>query len=107
MDNKFPGKDVSEEDIKTKFPLVAKKFPGHKSSFNVSNVEFGGAKVPIFAGPNMIESKELIEDIRNYVKENLATYKAPREIEFVNNFVMTSSGKINRRVLRENEKKID
>ena len=56
---------------------------------------------------NYEPSKELIEDIRNYVKENLATYKAPREIEFVNNFVMTSSGKINRRVLRENEKKID
>ena len=25
MDNKFPGKDISEEDIKTKFPLAAKK----------------------------------------------------------------------------------
>ena len=25
MDNKFPGKDISEEDLKTKFPLVAKK----------------------------------------------------------------------------------
>ena len=25
MDNKFPGKDISNEDLKTKFPLVAKK----------------------------------------------------------------------------------
>ena len=25
MDNKFPGKDISEEDIKSKFPLAAKK----------------------------------------------------------------------------------
>ena len=25
VDNKFPGKDISDEDIKTKFPLVAKK----------------------------------------------------------------------------------
>ena len=25
MDNKFPGKDISQEDIKTKFPLAAKK----------------------------------------------------------------------------------
>ena len=25
MDNKFPGKDISLEDIKSKFPLAAKK----------------------------------------------------------------------------------
>ena len=25
LENKFPGKDVTIEDIKTKFPLVAKK----------------------------------------------------------------------------------
>jgi len=25
MDNKFPGKDISDEDLKTKFPLAAKK----------------------------------------------------------------------------------
>ena len=48
-------------------------------------------------------STELIEEIRNFVKKNLASYKAPREIEFVDSFIMTSSGKINRRVLRERE----
>jgi acetyl-CoA synthetase len=48
-------------------------------------------------------STALIEEIRNFVKENLASYKAPREIEFVDSFIMTSSGKINRRVLRERE----
>ena len=25
MDNKFPGKDISDEDLKSKFPLTAKK----------------------------------------------------------------------------------
>ena len=25
IENKFPGKDVSEEDLKTKIPLVANK----------------------------------------------------------------------------------
>ena len=69
IENKFPGKDVSEEDIKSKFPLVAKKFPNHKSKFTISNVEFGGDKVPIFAGPNMIESHELITDIAENVKK--------------------------------------
>ena len=52
---------------------------------------------------NFNPSTELIEEIRNFVKENLASYKAPREIEFVDSFIMTSSGKINRRVLRERE----
>ena len=69
IENKFPGKDVSEEDIKSKFPLVAKKFPGHKSKFEISNVEFGGEKVPIFAGPNMIESHELIINIAENIKK--------------------------------------
>ena len=25
IENKFPTKDISDEDVKTKFPLVAKK----------------------------------------------------------------------------------
>ena len=63
MDNKFPGKDISEEDLKSKFPLAAKKDKDHKSKFTVSGVEFGGDTIPIFAGPNMVESKELILDV--------------------------------------------
>ena len=29
LENKFPGKDISNEDIKSKFPLVAKKNSNH------------------------------------------------------------------------------
>ena len=57
MDNKFPGKDISIEDLKTKFPLAAKKNKKNKSKFKIAGVEFGGNTIPIFAGPNMIESK--------------------------------------------------
>jgi acetyl-CoA synthetase len=42
---------------------------------------------------------ELVEQVRR----RLAGYKAPREVEFVSDFVLTSSGKINRRTLREAE----
>jgi len=35
-----------------------------------------------------------------HVRTRLAAYKAPREVEFVADFEMTSSGKINRRALR-------
>ena len=55
VENKFPGKDISNEDIKTKFHLVSKKDPSHKSQFNIGGVNFGGNTIPIFAGPNMVE----------------------------------------------------
>ena len=69
IENKFPGKDVSHEDMETKFPLTAKKNKSHKSKFIVSGVEFGGDLIPIFAGPNMVESQELIEDVAINVKK--------------------------------------
>ena len=69
LENKFPGKDISYEDIKTKFPLVAKKNKNHKSKFKVSGVEFGSKLVPIFAGPNMVESEKLIMNCAKNVKK--------------------------------------
>ena len=69
IENKFPGKDVSQEDMETKFPLVAKKNDTHKSVFSIADIEFGGDLIPIFAGPNMVESKELIEDVAINVKK--------------------------------------
>jgi len=42
----------------------------------------------------------LKSELRNHVRKRLAAYKAPREIAFVTDFEMTSSGKINRRALR-------
>jgi len=69
IENKFPGKDVSHEDMETKFPLTAKKNESHKSKFIVSGVEFGGDLIPIFAGPNMVESQQLIEDVAINVKK--------------------------------------
>ena len=68
FDNAFPGKDVNNDDLLSKFPLTASKYPGHKSQFTVAGVEFGSDLVPIFAGPNMVESKELIVDIATNLK---------------------------------------
>ena len=42
----------------------------------------------------------LKEDLAAHVRTRLGAYKAPREVEFVADFEMTSSGKINRRGLR-------
>ncbi len=45
-------------------------------------------------------SDELIEDIRQFVKKELAAHAAPREIEFKDKLPKTRSGKIMRRVLK-------
>ena len=46
------------------------------------------------------------EQLQQFVKDNLAVYKYPREIEFVDFFPLTSSGKIRRNVLRKRASKI-
>ena len=69
IENKFPGKDITEDDIKEKFPLCAKKNQNHYSKFEVAGVEFGGNTIPVMAGPNMVESKELILDVASNVKK--------------------------------------
>jgi len=45
----------------------------------------------------------LAQALKSHVRTRLAAYKAPREIAFVPDFEMTSSGKIDRRVLRQSE----
>ena len=65
-----------------------------------------GAIVKAFIKPRVGHNgnEELADSLKNHVRTRLAAYKAPREITFVTGFKMTSSGKINRRVLREAEK---
>jgi 3-deoxy-7-phosphoheptulonate synthase len=68
IQNNFPCKDVTSEDLESKFPLVAKKSSDHFSRFTIAGVEFGGTDLPIMAGPNMVESAELILDIARNVQ---------------------------------------
>lgn len=48
-------------------------------------------------------SEELREELQAYVKDRLAKYEYPRELEFVNSLPMTTTGKIRRVDLRERE----
>lgn len=48
-------------------------------------------------------SDDLRHDLQSYVKERLAKYEYPRELEFVHTLPRTSTGKIQRTVLREKE----
>ena len=50
-------------------------------------------------------SDALKESLRVHVKQHLAPYQQPREIEFVSELPMTTTGKVQRKVLREREAK--
>ncbi len=47
--------------------------------------------------------KQLKKDLKQWVKQRLAAHEYPREIEFVDQLPMTTTGKVMRRVLRERE----
>jgi len=66
MNNIFPGKDISDEDLISKIPLSASK--GFTQPVTVGGVTFGGAEVPIVAGPNTVESEEMIVEIAKEVQ---------------------------------------
>src|SRR5258708_10773044 len=53
--------------------------------------------------PGHEPSDALKESIREHVKKHLAPYQQPREIEFVRELPMTTTGKVQRRVLRDRE----
>jgi len=48
-------------------------------------------------------SDKLAKDIQNHVKTRLAAHEYPRAVEFVSDLPMTTTGKIQRKVLRERE----
>ena len=71
MYNKFPGKDVTPEDTTSKFPLVTNY---SNNAFEVSGVKFNTKKIPVMAGPNMVESEDLIVKTALAVKSAGASF---------------------------------
>jgi acetyl-CoA synthetase len=49
------------------------------------------------------DAGKLIADIQNFVRDRLAPYEYPKEIEFIEALPMTTTGKVQRRVLRLQE----
>jgi acetyl-CoA synthetase len=60
-------------------------------------------KAFILLAPGHAGSEDLKDSIREHVKKHLAPYQQPREIEFVAELPMTTTGKVQRKVLRERE----
>jgi len=61
-------------------------------------------KAFIVLAPGRSPSRALEEDIQRHVREFLAPYEYPKEIEFIDALPMTTTGKVQRRVLRERER---
>jgi acetyl-CoA synthetase len=53
--------------------------------------------------PGQAPSAQLEEEIKNHVRGRLAPYEYPKEIEFIAELPMTTTGKVQRRVLRLRE----
>ena len=62
-------------------------------------------KAFIVLTPGRTGDKALIDDLQRHVRKYLAPYEYPREIEFIDQLPMTTTGKVQRRVLREMETK--
>ena len=61
-------------------------------------------KAFIVLAPGHTASRALEDDIAQHVRRHLAPYEYPKEIEFIDKLPMTTTGKVQRRVLREMEK---
>ncbi|MGZ5078048.1 MAG: acyl-CoA synthetase [Usitatibacter sp.] len=87
------------ENCLGKHPAVA------NSAVVPSPDETRGAVIKAFVmlAPGQAPSEALKESIRDHVKKHLAAYQQPREIEFVAELPMTTTGKVQRKVLRDLE----
>ena len=67
--------------------------------------ETRGAVIKAFVllAPGETPSEALKDSIRAHVKRHLAPYQQPRDIEFVTELPMTTTGKVQRKVLRDRE----
>lgn len=58
-------------------------------------------KACVVLQPGQVASAELAAGLQQFVRSEIAPYKYPRQIEFVDDLPRTGSGKISRRLLRE------
>ena len=67
LSNKNPTKDITYDDIKFKIPKITSK---NKKSVKINNsIIFNSKNIPIIAGPNGVESRNLIFNVANFLKK--------------------------------------
>ena len=88
------------ENCLVKHPAVANAAVVPSPDADRGNV----VKAYIVLTPDVVPSRDLELDIQNHVRGKLAPYEYPKEIEFIDALPMTTTGKVQRRVLRLREK---
>jgi acetyl-CoA synthetase len=83
-----PKPDKARGAVVKAYVVLAAKFIATRSSDERTSGQF---------------EAELVAELQNHVKDRLAPYEYPKEIEFVEALPMTSTGKVQRRVLRLQE----
>jgi len=73
--------------------------------FGVEDEEFGQRLKAVIVKRG--RSKLSTDDVKKYVKSNLAGYKVPRDVEFVQELPRTSTGKVLKRELQDSEDEVD
>ena len=94
------GYNVSPPELES----VINEHPAVKESATVPKPdELRGAivKAYVVLQPGETGSDTLVKDIQDFVKRELAPYKYPREVEFIDALPRTDTGKVQRFVLRE------
>lgn len=82
---------------------VLYEFPGVKEAAVVGLPDkYSGERVVAFVSLQAGQQADP-DDIRNYVKSKIATFKAPREVTVLADLPKTPTGKIQRRVLRSDD----
>jgi 2-aminobenzoate-CoA ligase len=98
------GYNVSPPELES----VINEHPAVKECATVPKPdELRGAivKAYVVLQPSEQGSVYLVKDIQDFVKRELAPYKYPREIEFIDALPRTDTGKVQRYVLRDRAKK--
>ena len=68
LSNKFPTKDITLDDKENKLKLSTSN---KKITVDIGDgVLFGGKKIPVIAGPNGVESKNLMSVISKFLVKN-------------------------------------
>jgi acetyl-CoA synthetase len=60
-------------------------------------------KAYVVLAPGFTAGDALVQDLQRHVRGRLAPYEYPKEIEFIDTLPMTTTGKVQRRVLRLQE----
>ncbi len=101
---KTSGYRVGPAEIEAK--IIEVKGVASCAVIGVADAKRGQAiKAFIKVMPGVEKSDALIREIQAHVKQKLAAHEYPREIEFIDEFPMTVTGKVRRRDLRDAEEK--